>query len=95
MAQYDDKLFRKAAIGPLTAAEVGKIVGCYSADALTRLRTRRDVRVTIVGHLPRENGRQGPAKKLYKIERIDKSARVNGPYCCGYCEQQRQLDTRR
>lgn len=89
MAHYDDKLFKRAAAGPLTADEIGSIVGCYAADAVTRLRNRRDIRVTVVGHLSRRQGQMGPAKKLYRIERAKP---ITGPYCCGYCEQQRQLD---
>jgi len=86
MARYDNKLFKIATTRPMTAAEIGEIVGCYSADALTRLRARKDIRVAVVGRLP-HNGQQGPPKKLYKIEKVTP---VRGAYCCGYCEIQRQ-----
>jgi hypothetical protein len=87
MAHYDHKLLKEASAGSLTAARIGQIVGCYSADALTRLRVRKDIPVTIVGKLPPDGS--GPPRKLYKIEKV---IPVSGAYCCGYCEQQRQLD---
>lgn len=82
MASYDLKLFKEAAKGPLTAKQIGEIMGCYSADALTRLRARRSVRVTVVAEFSRFRG----PRKLYKIEKVQP---VNGAYCCGYCERQR------
>ena len=85
MGRYDDKLFKEAAKGPLSAQQIGEIVGCYPADALTRLRARTSVRVTVVAELPNYRG----PRKLYKIER---AVPIKGPYCCGYCDQQRRAD---
>lgn len=91
MAHYDDKLLQAMAQkGKLTAVEIGEIVGCYPADALTRLRARRNMRVMIVGTFS-PNGR-GPRRKLYTVERVTPANRIRGAYCCGYCEQQRQTD---
>lgn len=89
MAYYDDRLMRAmAAKGKLTATQIGEIVGCYSADALTRLRARRNMRVTIVGTFS-PNGR-GARRKLYVIEKVPPANVVKGAYCCGFCERQRQ-----
>lgn len=89
MAKYDEKLLRLAATRLITAGEIGKIVGCYGPDAVTRLRGRRDLRVTVVGTTPHSGERRGGPNKLYKI---DKVSIIKGPYCCGYCEMQRQLE---
>lgn len=81
MAQYDNRLIKTTADHPVTAEEIGEIVGCYGPDAVTRLRNRRDLRVLTVGEVA---GKARP-RKLYKVERI-----TNTAYCCGYCEQVRQ-----
>lgn len=83
MASYDKKLLRESADHPLTAKRIGEILGCYGPDAVTRLRARRSVRVTVVGETMGDNGY---SKKLYRVESVQS---MRGPYCCGYCEQQR------
>jgi hypothetical protein len=88
MAHYDGKLLKACATGPLTSVEIGKIVGCYGVDAVTRLRGQKDLRVTIVGHLFGDDHR-GPSRKLYRVEKI---GHVSRAYCCGYCEKQRQIN---
>lgn len=88
MAVYDDKLVQISAVRPMTTDQIGEIVGCNGFDALTRLRGRRDLRVTLTGTLPHNGKRRGGPSKLYKIEKVQV---FKGPYCCGYCEQQRQL----
>lgn len=74
---YDDDLMQRAAKGPITAEETGKIMHCYGPDAITRLRGRRDLVVEIVGEIPVP---KGPAKKLYQITEVDTrwSARREG-----------------
>lgn len=64
---YDHRLLQRSVDHPLTADEIGEIVGCYGPDAVTRLRQRKTLAVKIVG-TQRKNGK-GPAKKLYRIER--------------------------
>lgn len=66
-AWYDKKLFEEAAKGPLTADEIGMILKGLGSDAVTRLRARRSVSVTIVGTVP---GRKGRKRRLYKVERV-------------------------
>lgn len=89
MAKYDAKLLRLSATRPITADEIGKIVGCHGPDAVTRLRGRRDLRVSVVGTVPHPGERRGGPNKLYTINKI---TIIKGPYCCGYCDMQRQLE---
>jgi hypothetical protein len=65
----DNELLARAAHGPMTAEEIGKVMRRYGPDAVTQLRGTQRFKVTIVGHLLREDGRKGPHKKLYRIER--------------------------
>lgn len=67
MAHYDNTLIKRSAETPMTAEEIGEVVGCYGPDAVTRLRARKTLRVSIVGTVP--SG--GYRKKLYRVEKVE------------------------
>lgn len=87
MADYDKQLLRESVDHPLTADRIGELVGCYGPDAVTRLRNRKDLRVSVVSIGVGSNHR----KRLYRVYHAPP---IRGPYCCGYCERQRQLDAK-
>ena len=66
---YDERLLALSAEHPLTADEIGAIVGCYGPDAVTRLRQRKTLAVKIVGSVPAASS--GHRKKLYRVERSE------------------------
>ena len=70
---YDRELFKIAADHPMTSEEIGQVLGCYGPDAVTRLRCRKDLRVTVADKVSNGGGR---AKNRYKIERIAPRQRV-------------------
>lgn len=77
----------------MTADEIGDIVGCYPADAVTRLRARRNVNVTIVGYLPRQDGQRGPQKRLYQVERTVTTNMKTTTITCDNCQKTIQRST--
>lgn len=71
MAQGGKTTWRPALIaafrsqGSLTATEIGKIVGCYGPDAVTRARLS-GLHIVITGKAPRKYSK-GPAPRLYAL----------------------------
>lgn len=84
MNACEDKLIKMSAQRPLTAREIGEVMNVYGPDAVTRLRGRKHLQVTVIG---KKRNKEGYSNKLYKVQRV-----LNSAYCCGYCEQQRQLE---
>lgn len=68
MGWYDEALLARAAKGPMTAAEIGLILKGFGPDAVSRLRSRRDLEVVIVGTVS-QSDHKGPARKLYQVEK--------------------------
>lgn len=83
-----DQIIERLGNGPVTADAIAAVLEIHwPSDAVTRLRGRKGLRVTVVGTVPRSANRPGPAKKLYRIEKADAVPIV--PDCCGYCRLER------
>lgn len=68
-AAYWDELRVRAASGPLTATEIGRIMGYNGPDGVTRLRAAKHVikRVEVVGSVWPRKSHMGPPAKLYVV----------------------------
>lgn len=80
-SRYDERLFARAAKGPMTAKEIAAIMGVdHAPDAVKRLRHRKHVSVEIVGRSPT---RTRPCN-LYLIDTADPE--IKRPRPRGWCE---------
>lgn len=79
---YTPRLLSESAQRPLTATRIAELIGSnHGPSAVNRLRSRKDLRVIVIGQLPDSR------EKLYRVVQVSP---VSGPYCCGWCERERQ-----